>query len=365
MAKLKLKGIGLNKILVSIFLIIALVVQFAFLSYLFKALTPDKDKNEENIVMTYTSDGNIDYKVYLKENDFIKEEFLGPGEAYILNLIDHISINPVYTFSSTEKTNVTGTNKIVASLKGYYKETSNKSGNPAILKKDKIISENIINFDNNAYSQSNLYDIYLDEYINILNDFQKEIKISVDGYLEITSITEFSGKIGGASYNDSYKSTMKIPLSTSVIKIDASNKNPKKETIYEGDLIKTNKTVLLFVIGANILTFLIICLLLRRLFMVTNRTAYEKEIERLLKNYDDIIVNTTTVIDIDRYRLIEIEEFKEILNLSRELLLPIMNYEFVPGRETWFYVVKDDILYRYIISSEKLENEKKQKKKVD
>lgn len=363
MAKVNFKKIDFSKILIASFLVIALVVQFAFLSYLFKALLPDDKKAEENIVMTYTSNGSFDYKVYMQKNDFIKEEYLKPGEAYILNLIDHINVSDSYKFTSTSKTKVTGNTKVVAKLKGYYRETGNKNGNSEILKKDVLISERKIDFNDTNYSNSGSFDIYLDDYINTLNEFQRQVKITVDGYLEITSETTFDGKIGGAKYNDAYTATMKIPLSSSVIRIDATTNNPKNKTIYEGELIKTNKTVLWFVIGANVVTFLIICLLLRKLFMFTNKSEYEKELEKLLKNYDDIIVNTTTVLDVDRYKLIEINEFKEILNLSRELLLPIMNYEFIKGKETWFYVVKDDILYRYIISSSKLEKQKQIKKK--
>ena len=363
MAKVNFKKIDFSKILIAFFLVIALVVQFAFLSYLFKALMPDNKKAEENIVMTYTSNGSFDYKVYMQKNDFIKEEYLKPGEAYILNLIDHINVNNSYSFSATSKTKVTGSTIVTAKLKGYYRETGTKNGNSEILKKDVVISQQKIDFDDKSYSNSGSFDIYLDDYIKTLNDFQSQVKISVDGYLEITAETTFNGKVGGAKYNDAYTSTMKIPLSASVIRIEATTNNPKSKTIYEGELIKTNKTVLWFVIGANVVTFLIICLLLRKLFMFTNKSEYEKEMDKLLKNYDDIIVNTTSVLDVDRYKLIEIEEFKEILNLSRELLLPIMNYEFIKGKETWFYVVKDDILYRYIISSDKLEKLKAGKKK--
>ena len=115
-----------------------------------------------------------------------------------------------------------------------------------------------------------------------------------------------------------------------------------------------------YIVIANIITFIIICFLLRKLFTFTNKTEYERELNKILKNYDDIIVNTSTIVDVSRYKIIEINEFKEILNLSRELLLPIMNYEMKKDEETWFYVIKDDILYRYIVSKEKLE-----KKKVD
>ena len=79
--------------------------------------------------------------------------------------------------------------------------------------------------------------------------------------------------------------------------------------------------------------------------------------------YDDIIVNTSNILDVSNYKIIEITEFKEMLNLSRELLLPIMNYEVMKDKETWFYVIKDDILYRYVVLADKLEEDKLNRKK--
>lgn len=358
MGKIKLQKMSAKKIIIACLLVIALVVQFAFLSFLFKGLTPEEDKKDENVVMSYTSNGNFNYKVYLKNNEFINEEYLGEGEAYILDLIDHININYLYRFSSTEKTNVSGTNKLVVKLKAYYKEASSTGGNSELLSKEKVIEEKVISFNDKAYSTLGTYDLYLDEYLRILKEFQSQVKISVDGYVEITSDTAFNGTIGGASYNDSYSNTLKVPLSSSVIKIENSKGNEKTNKVYEGDLVKTNKTVLGYIVVANIVVFLIICLLLKQLFVFTSKSEYEAELSKLLKNYDDIIVNTTTLLDIEKYKLIEIEEFKEILNLSRELLLPIMNYEVNKGSVTWFYVIKDNMLYRYIVSKNKLEKEK-------
>ena len=48
--------------------------------------------------MSYTSSGKFDYKVYLKQNDFIEKEYIDQGEAYILDLIDHIQITSLYNF---------------------------------------------------------------------------------------------------------------------------------------------------------------------------------------------------------------------------------------------------------------------------
>lgn len=354
MAKLKFDKIDTKKIIICIFLVIAMVIQFAFLSYLFKAIMPESSKNKQDVVMSYTSSGNLDYKVYLKQNEFIDKEYLDEGEAYILDLIDHIKITSLYNFSATTKTKVTGTNKLVATLKVYYKESTDKNNNPEVMTKEKVLKEELMNFDDTKYSTLSGYDLYLDDYLKILKEFESEVKISVDGYIEVTQINDFNGTVGGASYKDDYETVLKIPLSDSVVKIEKQSAKNKTSEVYEGDLVKTNKTVMIYIVVANIITFIIICLLLKKLFMFTNKSEYERNLSKILKNYDDIIVNTDTLIDIGKYKVIEISEFKEILNLSRELLLPIMNYE-VSKNETWFYVIKDDILYRYIISKEKLE----------
>ena len=323
MKKFKLEVKTVKKIIISTLLVIALVVQFAFLSYLFKAISPNKDKN--NVIMDYTSSGNLDYKVYLKQNDFIDNDQIETGKAYILDLIDYIKITSLYSFKSTVKTNVAGTNKLVTKLKVYYKESTDKNNNPEVMTKEKVLDEKAISFNDSNYASVGSYDLYLTDYLNMLKDFQNQVKIAVDGYLEVSQVSEFSGTVGGASYNDNYSNTLKIPLSNSVVKIENINSKPKTKSVYESDLIKTNKTVMSYIVIANI--------------------------------------NTNTIVDVSRYKIIEINEFKEILNLSRELLLPIMNYEMKKDEETWFYVLKDDIIYIYLVSKEKLENNQNKKKK--
>ena len=359
--KLKLDNTTIKKIIISALLVVALVIQFSFLSYLLRALTPDSERNDKNVIMSYTSKGNLNYRVYLKPNQFISAPYLEAGEAYILDLIDHVQITSLYNFSSTAKTNVTGTNKLVARLKVYYKESTDTNNNPEVLKKERTLDQKVMSFNENAYSAVNTYNLNLGEYLTILKEFQEQVKIAVDGYLEISAETDFSGTVGGASYNNSYANVLKIPLSESVIKIEQESAEDETSKVLESDLVKTNKVVMAFIIIANVVVFAIICVLLRQLFMFTNKTEYERVLGKLLRTYDDIIVNTTSILDVSRYKLIEIEEFKEILNLSRELLLPIMNYEVEKGKETWFYVVRDDILYRYVVSSEKLEADKNEK----
>lgn len=363
MPKFNLKKVDAKKIMVSFLLVISLVVQFSFLSYLFKAIMPDQQKDDENVIMTYTQKGNLDYHVYLKPNEFIGNESADEKEAYILNFIDYVNITSLYDFDSTTKTNVNGTNKLVATLKIYYKESSDKSQNPEVMAKEYMLDEKDIKFNDDKYSTTSSYDVYLDDYVKTVQEFQNTVKISTDAYLEISMKNDISGSVGGASYDGKYNASISIPLSDSVVRINSPKAEEKTEKIYESDLVKTNKTVMGYIVIANIVTFIIICLLLRKLFLFTNKSEYDRTLSKILNNYDDIIVNTSTILDIDKYKLIEIDEFKEILNLSRELLLPIMNYEIVKGKTTWFYVIKDDVLYRYVVSQEALEKRKNEKQR--
>lgn len=362
--KIRINKNDIKKIIISFLLVIAMVVQFSFLSYLFKALAPESSKNKDNLIMSYTSSGNIDYKVFLKENNFIDNEYLNAGEAYILDLIDYVRLTPVYNFKSTSKTNVTGTNKLVAKLKVYYKESSDKNNNPEVMNKEKTLDEKVMNFNDDKYTSLGSYDLYLNEYLDMLKEFQSEVKIAVDGYLDITYESSFDGKVGGASYSNKYDNTVRIPLSNSVVKIENQKAEVKESNVYEADLVKTNKTVMSYIVIANIVVFIIICFLLKKLFSFTNKSEYQRKLSKILKNYDDIIVNTSTILDVKKYKVIKIDEFKEILNLSRELLLPIMNYEKIKDKETWFYVIKDDILYMHVVSEKKLELKTNEEDKV-
>ena len=67
--------------------VIFVVSLFALLNFLVFI-----EKNKTYYV-SYHEDSNIDYKVYLKENDFFDNNYLGPNNQYISTLIDYITAN--------------------------------------------------------------------------------------------------------------------------------------------------------------------------------------------------------------------------------------------------------------------------------
>lgn len=346
----------LKKIIIIILLIVFSVIQFSFLSYLIKGLTTDNINKDE--LMKYTQKGKINYEVVLKDNELIPNEYKNKDSAYIVSLIDYIKVQPYYDFSSKTKSKISGTNKLYAKLKVYYKESSSINQNPEVLNKEDILHEEEFEFNDKKYDKVYSIELSLDKYLDILEKFKKDMKINVDGYLELVNEVDILGQIGNTSYNNSFSNVIKIPLNDSVSKIEAQDEQIDKSVVYSSNLVDSNASVKTYLVVVNVIVFLILTVLLKKLFKLTNVSEYGRKLKKILKNYDDIIVNTKSLVDVKKYKLIKITEFKEMLNLSRELLLPIMNYEMRPHEETCFYIIKDDLLYMHIIC----DGEKKQDK---
>ena len=364
MKKISELNVKTKKIILIILISIMVVLQFSFLSYLIKGLMP-KDDSLENILMTYKSNGNIDYKVYYKKNELLNTEELDQDNAYILGLIDYISVNSFYNYNATESTPIKGNTKLTAKLKINYRESSDKNSNPEVMEKVKVLKTESFEFDQKTYSNVQSSKIYLGEYIDVLNKFQQEMRLSVEGYLEIYSDTSFSGKISGVDFNENnYSMVLKIPLSKSVFTLDNVKGKEKEDKVYLNDIVKKNTSVKFYLIIVNVIIFAGLLVFIKLLLQLTKKDEYKQEITKLLTNYDDIIVNVDTLISLEGYEFIEIKEFKELLNLSRELLLPIMYFEIEKDKESLFYVMKGNMIYKYtVIKKETLTMNKDKKLK--
>ena len=73
-------------------------------------------ERKETKPINYSDTNKIDYKVYLKPNDFYKEEYLGMNRAYVASLIDHIDIDYSYLFNIERITKMNFDYRVIAQL---------------------------------------------------------------------------------------------------------------------------------------------------------------------------------------------------------------------------------------------------------
>lgn len=94
-----------------IYIILFVVFLIPCLSFASKTL--DRKKAEP---LNYNDSGKVEYKVYLKDNEFYTEKYLDMNRAYIASLIDYIQRNYDYLFKIDRNSSVQFDYKIIGNL---------------------------------------------------------------------------------------------------------------------------------------------------------------------------------------------------------------------------------------------------------
>ena len=313
--------------------------------------------------INYTETSNIDYKVYLKENSFYDEAYLDKGMLYVASLIDHIDIDFLYNFNISEKVKLDFDYNLVGVL-----SITDTEGKKTYLKKeyelmpkkkfsmgdsqDHTITENLI-IDYNQYNQ-------------IANSFKATYGVDTNSklavYFKADRVSSDNSLENVAQENNLL---MEIPLSERSVSISMDYKNinnnsqlVKKKSISIGNIILL--LIAIGVIGVSIVSLV----KLLKLFGVLNdnKTLHDKYVNKIMKQYDRLIVEHFTCPDLNKYNNIKIKDFNELLDMRDNLKSPILYYNAVRHEKSYFYIQNYKDLYLLVIKNVDLENEKNNKK---
>ena len=102
----------------------------------------------------------------------------------------------------------------------------------------------------------------------------------------------------------------------------------------------------------SIITF--ICIIKLIIIKLPRKSKYEKKLKKILREYDRLIVETTTLFD-ENSNIIKINDFNELLDVRDNLKLPIMYFNVSKGKKSYFYIKNNDDIYLYELNILKLE----------
>ena len=168
--------------------------------------------------------------------------------------------------------------------------------------------------------------------------------------MNITYTTKIDGITKKLDKTDTVELT--IPLTSNTMKITANNKS--KHNVLE-DTIKNTKDTKMLIIGYILLliTFILSLLTLPLVFR-TKKNLYLDEIKRLMKNYAEIIVEVKDMPNIKDLEIIDIKTFDDMIDLEEELKIPIFYYEVIYDNVSWFMIITETKMYRYIVNRNEL-----------
>lgn len=301
--------------------------------------------------ISYNEEGsNVHYKVYLKENDYFSDKYLGEGETYIASLIDYINIKYNYTIKFSEKVSGDYTYNIVATI--YANKKNGDSG--SYWHKDyKITDEKTVHLNNqDSFLINEETNVNYGTYNQILGEFKKEYDLDTDGVLKVSLVVK--NKLTGEVYKEQIginsSLDLSVPLLEKAVNANISVSTPTNPETYT-TTIKRN--VLLFtlikVVGLGLIIFGIVKTILTYMDYKRNNhnNKYIEELNKILANYDSIIASVTKLPELEGVNIVDVTSFEELLDVYNEVRMPI-NHCHINNYESVFIIINDKMAWRYV-----------------
>ena len=341
------------------------IIVITFLSVAFFLIYVNRSRD---YTVGYKEDSKVDYKVFLKDNDFFDEKYLGLESKYIASLIKYINATFNYEISMDER-NVDY--RYSYRIDAIVDVTESKSSKPLYHKTTELkkVEEQTSNGKKNVVITENL-DINYNTYNDLINQFVK-----VYGLDDLNSTLTISMHIDVVGSCESFESdsnngsviSLVIPLTTKTVGIDIKN-----NLIEASDnVIVCNDSSPLTVIYAIIATLLVVLaaffvhkLVKYVLITRTAETIYDIELKKILNYYHSYIQKISNNVDVKTdgeslqidnsskfkdCQFFKLEAFTDMLEIRDSLNAPILMSTNATNTATYFIIldVKNKAVYMY------------------
>ena len=309
---------------------------------------------------SYNIKGASDYTVYLKDNDYYESKFLNSGMKYVASLISTVNTSFNYEIHSTKNLDFDYTYKIVGNLKVTDKDNTSKVLYSKMYdlseeKSDSINANNLV-INENVDIDYNLYNQYVRNYLS-------QYGLDANAELQVSLVVNINGEYDNSNQQIANGSVMiiDIPLSEQTIDIGIQNSSIDLNEKFFDDTSYTVSNIGLFLLSAIslIISLLLVIITTRLSKKYVRDNIYTVTLNRILKEYDRIIVNGTFTINEEKFlHKIYVDKFTELVDASQTFNEPILFYNVIPGEKCFFVIIKDDTLYKMRLTKAYLENEK-------
>ena len=336
---------------VILFLIFFLIALCFFL----KSLNFEGEKT-----IKYMELSNLDYQVCLKSNNFYEDKCLPKDMAYVANLIDKVNINFNYMFRVIEKVDLNFKYRVTAKLL-----IQDESGEKTYYEKEYVLlEEKAISLTADEYAVDENIEIDYDYYNKIANSFKSNYNVSTTSSLVVYfSINKDLSKASANYFINGKESSMivNIPLSERSINLNMNytDINNQSDIVDGAGMIFSNILYLVISIICVIISLVFAVFAVRFLEkMFKKKSKYDSYINKILKEYDRLIVETTTSPFVTEKKITKVEKFNELLDVRDNTKEPIMYYNVVKHQKCYFYIEHNDKVFLTMIKAVDLEENK-------
>lgn len=311
------------------------------------------EEGYEKQLYSYNVNKNVNYVVNLKENDYFVQKELDMDKSYISSIVDKINMDFSYSLAGNKKVNTKYIYQIVAISNVRYSSITSENNDPIWTKQYMLLNPKEVEVDSSNFVIKENIDVNFAEYNNEIKEFKKQFKMPIKADLQVKLFIRSDSKIPDVEENMIEASIMnvKMDLDEDVFRVEKDFKPTENKSLSEK--VETSKDVnkVTVIIGFVLVTGAVVIILesIRKALKFGKKSVYEIALNRILKNYGDVVAEIVNPVEIDSLNIIDVKDFDQLLDIEEEIRMPILFYETIPGEQGEFIIVCDNVAYRYVI----------------
>ena len=326
-------------------IIMVIIMLFSFFIgcfFIFKVISFTKME-----AITYDESSDVHYEVCLLQNEHYEDTCLKEDMEYISDLTHNIYVNFLYNVKMSSNISYNLGYHISGITKIYDANNSNKV---FYQNEDKLLNSVDISDNSNVISINEHFVFDYEKYNKLVKNYKSNYALNSVADFELILYLEEGEEVRKVA-------AITIPLGVQTYGV---NKNVLSNTNKKVPLESNswNSSITFYIVIASSFVMLALFLLYRIskliLKVTINRNKYQKYLTKILKEYDDCIVNTRDSYEYPKYKqVIKVSSFEELVDAKNILKKPII-YSKINDVKSEFVVEDDDKLFIYILKESDL-----------
>lgn len=327
------------------FVLLGLFLMALFGFMLFAVLQPTESRDIPS-AYDYTVKQSITPTVTYVSNSFFETAPSDQKAAYVTDLTDSIKATFDYSYTASAEESLTYTYNIKALVRGTYALKGNTDDMSDVWQKEfELLAPVTKRTASSVFSVRETVTVPFAEYKTLIDQFKSTLAVPIVGEVVISLNVNVSGSPDNTPFNDVKTARLSAPLDSQVYRITTKyDKESKHQVASEASKIQQSWFEKYQLAGTILVGVLGIAALIygsrRQIF----KTAYQRELERIYRYHDGIIIKASQKPDLSHKHAVYLQSFGDMLNLEEELKTPIVAST-LSEDTTQFSIIRDDTAY--------------------
>ena len=316
-----------------------------------KSFVPAQKSEEQ--VLSYSVTNSADYKVNLVENNFYETPTLGKGELVPVTFIKDIEVDFSSYLSASKQIDMNYSYRITGTITATASDNGKEDSGGKIWTKNYTFVEpkSMTETASTGYNVQEKVVIDYKVYNDLVNQYKLKAAIPMDAVLTVTLSVDANSDVEGNALNENNSVSVKIPLSVATVMISTSDDGTESKNLVNTQEIAASKNYVL--LGISVVIFLgslaATIYLLKGLRKMTEEHSLVIKFNKIMRDYNQVIIEIEELPEVKNAAVIEVKAFKDMLDVQKELHLPIMCERAKDDVITnnIFYIVNQNQIFKY------------------